>query len=199
MPISLIPPFLFYCVVSGITPGPANLCSLSASMNYGKKAALGQWRGLFIGYAVVSICSVFIAFFPDNIMNKFIFAFSIIGAAYILYLAIHILFISKNQPEQIRKTNCNFWSGFLLQVTNVKVIIFCLTALTSYVIPYTKSFWILLLIGFCLPFTGPITNLAWIYAGVWLKKTFFNYDKILNIMMAVSLLFCAASLLFGHS
>lgn len=198
MPVSLIPSFLFYCIVSGITPGPANLCSLSASLNYGKKAALRQWRGLFIGYAVVSVCSVFIAFFLGNIMNRFIFAFSIIGAIYIIYLAIHILFMSKNQTEQIRNKNCSFWSGFLLQVTNVKVIIFCLTALTSYVIPYTKSFWFLLLIGFFLPFTGPVTNLAWIYAGVWLKNLFCRYEKILNILMAVSLLFCAANLLFGH-
>ena len=28
MPISLIPSFLLYCFVGGITPGPANLCSL---------------------------------------------------------------------------------------------------------------------------------------------------------------------------
>ena len=30
MPVSLIPAFLFYCYTNGITPGPANLCSLSA-------------------------------------------------------------------------------------------------------------------------------------------------------------------------
>lgn len=28
MPILLIPSFLLYCFVGGITPGPANLCSL---------------------------------------------------------------------------------------------------------------------------------------------------------------------------
>lgn len=32
MPISLIPSFLLYCFVGGITPGPANLCSLSAAL-----------------------------------------------------------------------------------------------------------------------------------------------------------------------
>ncbi|MGO5054041.1 hypothetical protein ACTQ6A_16270 [Lachnospiraceae bacterium LCP25S3_G4] len=84
MPISLIPSFLFYCFVSGITPGPANLCSLSAAMNYGKKEALRQWRGLFAGYAVVSVSSAFLAYFLGNIMNDFVFVFSIIGAMYII-------------------------------------------------------------------------------------------------------------------
>jgi len=35
MPISLIPSFLLYCFVGGITPGPANLCSLGAALRCG--------------------------------------------------------------------------------------------------------------------------------------------------------------------
>ncbi len=35
MPISLIPSFLLYCFVGGITPGPANLCSLAAALRCG--------------------------------------------------------------------------------------------------------------------------------------------------------------------
>ena len=198
MPISLIPSFLFYCFVSGITPGPANLCSLSAAMNYGKKEALRQWRGLFAGYAVVSVSSAFLAYFLGNIMNDFVFVFSIIGAMYIIYLAIHILHPSKIQKNGTEKNCCNFWSGFILQVTNVKVIIFCLTALTSYVVPYSNSFWMLLLTGFFLPFTGPITNLTWIHAGVWLKNVFCKHERVMNVLMAVSLLFCAVSLVFSH-
>lgn len=50
MPVSLIPSFLAYCYIGAITPGPANLCSLSAALRYGKGPALKQWRGLFVGY-----------------------------------------------------------------------------------------------------------------------------------------------------
>lgn len=35
MPVEIIPSFLFYCFVSGITPGPANLCSLSLALRRG--------------------------------------------------------------------------------------------------------------------------------------------------------------------
>lgn len=56
--------------ISEDIPGPANLCSLSDAMKYGKKQALLQWRGLFIGYAVVSICSAFVAYFLGGIFEK---------------------------------------------------------------------------------------------------------------------------------
>ncbi len=42
MPVSLIPSFLAYCYIGAITPGPANLCSLSAALRYGKGPALKQ-------------------------------------------------------------------------------------------------------------------------------------------------------------
>jgi cysteine/O-acetylserine efflux protein len=55
MPILLIPSFLLYCFVGGITPGPANLCSLGAALRYGRGPALRQWRGLFCGFFLDSM------------------------------------------------------------------------------------------------------------------------------------------------
>ena len=36
MPVSQIPAFLVYCYIGAITPGPANLCSLSAALRLGQ-------------------------------------------------------------------------------------------------------------------------------------------------------------------
>ena len=57
--MSVILSFLYYSFVSGITPGPPNICSLSTAMRKGKQVALRQWRGLFAGYFFVSMMSVF--------------------------------------------------------------------------------------------------------------------------------------------
>lgn len=195
MPVSLIPSFIFYSIVSGITPEPANLCSLAAAMKYGKKQALLQWRGLFIGYAVVSICSAFVAYFLGGIFEKSIRTLSFLGTAYIIYLAIHILTSHNSNDAKEKNKECNFWSGFFVQTTNVKVIIFCLTALTSYILPYSNSFWMLLLIALILPFIGPVTNLAWIYAGIWLQRIFKEHEKTMNFIMAGALMLCALSLI----
>ena len=144
MPVALIPSFIFYCLVSGITPGPANLCSLSAALRYGKKDALKQWRGIFTGFAIVSLISVFVTYIFGTVFQNHIGAFSYVGAAYIIYLAIHILIPKKTVEGQETKKDCNFFTGLLVQLTNVKIMIFCLTALASFVLPYTESLWGLL-------------------------------------------------------
>ena len=69
MPVSLIPSFLSFCFINGITPGPANLCSLSTAMNEGKQAALRQWRGLFTGFAIVSLGSAMVNAFLGSVLG----------------------------------------------------------------------------------------------------------------------------------
>ena len=91
MPISLLPSFLLYCYVGAITPGPANLCSLSTALRYGKGPALRQWRGLFTGFFAVSMVSVLITFFLGTVLNQYVGLLSWMGAAYMLWMAWHIL------------------------------------------------------------------------------------------------------------
>lgn len=52
MPRQVILPFLIYSFITSITPGPANLCSLSTALHYGKATALRQWRGLYSLYGM---------------------------------------------------------------------------------------------------------------------------------------------------
>lgn len=91
-----------------------------------------------------------------------------------------------------------FRTGLLVQLTNVKIMVFCLTALASYVLPYSGSFWALLGVGLFLPFTGPMANLVWLFAGASLQRLFVNHRKAVDIVMAVSLTLCAASLVWPH-
>ena len=210
MPVSLIPSFLFYCFINGITPGPANLCSLAAALKYGRVQALRQWRGLATGFALVSLGAVFVTYFLGEALDQYVGALSWIGAAYILWLALHIL-RDDGEPEADAaspddggaplpvadtRASCNFVTGLLVQSTNVKVMLFCLTALSSFVLPYTRSFWKLLAVGCCLPFTGPLCNLVWLFAGVSLRDLFANYRRSVNRAMATSLVLCAVSLVW---
>ena len=66
-----------------------------------------------------------------------------IGAAYILFLAIHIA-VSK-LPEEDEEASASFLKGFLLQFVNVKIYRFGITALTGYVTDYSTSFWKIIL------------------------------------------------------
>lgn len=193
MPYTMIPSFLLYCYINGITPGPANLCSLSAALRYGRKPALRQWRGLFTGFFVVSMAAVLITYLLGTVLNQYVGILSWIGAAYIMWLSWHTL-RSAGAEAGDEVAQPSFKTGLLVQLTNVKIIVFCLTALSSFILPYTHSFWTLLVVGLFLPFTGPIANLVWLFAGASLQKLFANYRRTIDIVMAALLALCAVSL-----
>lgn len=195
VPTALIPSFLLYCYVGAITPGPANLCSLSAALRYGRGPALRQWRGLFVGYAVDSLGAVIVTWLLGAALNQYVGLLSWVGAAYILWMAWHMLRSSGVQVDSDPAYPC-FRNGVLVQLTNAKVIIYCLTTLSSYVLPYTRSFWALLAVGVFLPFTGPIANLVWLFAGASLQKLFVNYRRQVDVVMAALLALCAVSLVW---
>ena len=195
MPRTLIPSFLLYCYLTSITPGPANLCSLSAALRFGKKAALRQWRGLFTGFFLVSMAAVMVTWLLGTTLNQYVGALSWIGASYILWLAWHILRSSGTETAD-DPTAPSFRTGILVQLTNVKIMIACLTALAGYVLPYTRSFWALLGVGLFLPFTGPVANLVWLFAGVWMKNLFQDHRRAVDLTMAATLALCAVSLVW---
>lgn len=197
MPASIIPAFLIYCYIQAITPGPANLCSLSTALKYGRGPALKQWRGLFTGFFLVSMASVFITFFLGTVLNDYVGIFSYIGAAYILWMAWHML-RSAGVSDEGSSDMPSFRRGLFVQLTNVKIMVFCMTALTSYVLPYSRSFWVLLGVGLFLPFTGPIANLVWLFAGASMQKLFSSHGKTVDIVMAILLILCAFSLVWPH-
>ena len=200
MPIALLPTFLLFCLINGITPGPANLCSLSTAMNEGKQAALRQWKGLFTGFALVSLGSVLVNAFLGNVLGTCVRYFAWAGASYLLWMAWNMIrpvffpgFAEKyKQDRSVGKSS--FWTGLFVQLTNFKIIVFCMTALSSFVLPYTQDFLSLLAVGVFLPFTGPVCNLAWLFAGLKLQKLFQRYKTIFSILMALSLVYCAVTL-----
>lgn len=196
MPVSIIPSFSLYCFVSAITPGPANLCSLASAMKYGRRQALRQWRGIFVGFAVVALSASAMVWFLGMVLNRYLHVLTWIGAAYILWLAWHIL-CSENTDGIDTGEHCNFLTGLFVQLTNAKIIIFSMTALTTYSLPYAGSYWDVLKLAVLLPFTGPVANLLWLFTGASLRRFFERNQKAVNTVMAFSLGFCAISIIIA--
>lgn len=204
IPGEILPSFLWYCYLSAVTPGPANLCSLSLALRRGRKDALCQWTGIFAGFFIVAMVSVFVAYFVGAAAGEHVGFLSFVGAAYLVWLAVHTVrqsFVPENPADaesvSMQKAT-GFWryflTGMLVQLTNVKVMLLCLTALTSYVLPYNRSFGALFAVGLFLPLTGPVANLVWLFAGVGLQQFFARHTRAVAFVMAASLLLCAASL-----
>ena len=182
MPAALIPSFLLYCFVGGITPGPANLCSLGAALRYGRGPALRQWRGLFCGFFLDAMGAVALTWLLGAALNEYVGTLSWVGAAYLLWLAWHMLRSGGAGPDRDPAAP-SFRNGLLVQLTNVKIMIFCLTAQTAFVLPRTRSPWALLATAVFLEFTRPVCNLVWLFAGAWLQRFFVNYRRGVDLVM----------------
>lgn len=192
MPIHVLLSLTIFSTVAGITPGPANITSLATSCQFGKKIALKQWIGIFIGFCTDYILGAVAVFFIGLALNKYVSMFSFVGAIYLIYLAFKML-KSSFSAEEKKVSKPNFFTGFLVQLTNVKVILTCVTGLSTYVLPHTSNFLLLILYG--LPILlGPICNLVWLLAGLALQRFFSKYQKSLNIIFAILIFACAISL-----
>lgn len=193
MPALVIGNFFLYSVINAFTPGPGNILALNTVTNYGWKKGKPLFFGIFTGYYVVQIiCALFI-FGVSAFMPSVLGVMKYIGAAYILWLAIHIA-ISK-PPSDDEQKSASFMKGFLLQFVNVKIYLFGITALTGYVTDYSTALWVLLLFEVIIATIGTAATMTWIGAGVLIRNVYQKHFRIINILLGVILLECVYSML----
>lgn len=193
MPGYVLGNFFIYSVINAFTPGPGNILALNTVTNYGYKKGRPLYWGIFAGYYVVQvICAIFVfgvsTFLPDVLgIMKYI------GAAYILWLAVHIA-LSKPITSAVEKS-ASFLKGFLLQFVNVKIYLFGITALKGYITEYSGSLWVLLLFEIIIATIGTIATLTWIGMGVLIQRAYQKYYRVINIILALTLSECVYSML----
>jgi len=193
MPGYVIGNFLVYAVINAFTPGPGNILALNTITNYGWKKGKPLFFGIFTGYYVVQlICAVFV-FGVSMLLPRVMGVMKYVGAAYILYLAIHIAI---NRPsEGGAEHSASFWKGFLLQFVNVKIYLFGITALTGYITDYSTNLWVLVFFELVIATIGTIATSSWIAAGMAIQKIYLRHYRPINIILALTLLECVYSML----
>ena len=177
-------------MINAFTPGSGNILALNTVTNYGWKKGLPLFFGIFSGYYVVQIvCAVFVygvsTFLPDMLgVMKYV------GAAYILWLAVHI---AVSRPdEESGERSASFWKGFMLQFVNVKIYLF---GITAYVTNFSTSLPVLVFFELVIATIGTVATSAWIGTGLVIQKIYLRHYRLINIILAVALLECVYSIL----
>lgn len=185
--------FMIYAIINAFTPGPGNFLALNTVTNYGLKRGKPLFFGIFAGYYFVQTsCCVFV-YALGSLLPQFFAVMKYIGAAYILWLAIHIA-ISKPGKAGDEKS-ASFWKGFALQFVNVKIYLFGITALTGFITDYSRAFPVLFLFEMIIATVGTIATATWIGLGMMIQKFYEKHFRIINIIMALTLLECIYSML----
>ena len=195
MPQELIPSFLFYCLLSSISPGASNLASMGASLNCERRRALRQWYGMITGFLILSIIAVAISYCLGRIARGYVKYLACAGAAYIAWLAFHLL--RSGDAADAGNTVYGFRNGLLVQVTNAQGLVYCITTLSAYVLPYRTALPDLIGASAVIALVAVAGNLLWLVAGGFMKGVFQKHRKAANTVMALALLLCAANLLIS--
>ena len=185
---TLLSAFWTYTLITALTPGPNNILALSAATSHGFRQSTRVLAGMSLGFLIVMLMCAGISFSLAAMDPAIIHWLSWAGAAYILWLAIHIAF-SKPSTENAEQS-ASFLKGFMLQFVNVKIYMFGVTALTGYVVRYMSSFPALLFFELVIATIGTIATCTWTGLGVLIQKFYLRHFRVINIILALTLLEC---------
>jgi threonine/homoserine/homoserine lactone efflux protein len=174
------------------TPGPNNIMVMNNSKNVGFKRGMPFNLGILAGcFVLMVLCSLFSKILYTTV-PKIELPMKILGAAYMLYLIVKTIFPSKK--HDIKKHGGSFLMGALLQFINPKIILYGITAMSSYIFPYYQDMFILIAFACLLALVGFTATVCWSLFGSVVSIIFKKYDKAINSIMVILLLYCAISL-----
>jgi threonine/homoserine/homoserine lactone efflux protein len=184
--------FITYIIIIAFTPGPNNIMSMNNAKNVGFVKGIKFNYGVFVGSVLVMLLCLLFSAFLYNTVPKIQLPMKILGALYMAYLIYKTLAPSKNHETKNREGS--FLIGVVLQGINPKAFLYGITAMSSFILPYFDKIPILILFTFLLSFVGFTATICWALFGSLFSLLFSKHGNILNIIMAVLLLYCIISL-----
>ncbi|MFS0562902.1 LysE family transporter [Terribacillus sp. 179-K 1B1 HS] len=186
--------FFSYIIITSITPGPSNLLLMNESRKHGLK---GAWRfncGIIAGFILLGVIGTVLTKTVYDWIPVMEPSFKVLGAVYLLFIAYKIMFDkSVKKDEAIERPS--FLSGFLFQLINIKSILYFITALATFILPYKNSIGSIILYAAVTIFIGSLGLLLWAAFGSAFKKFFNSYTKPINVVMCLLLVVSAISIL----
>lgn len=187
-------PFLSYVFVTTFTPGPNNIMSMTNANRDGFKKTINFDLGVSAGFFVIMLACSYFNLLLFNLIPKIKIFMSIVGSAYMLFLAYKI-YTSKPVEGKSSNTNINsFSTAFILQFVNVKGILYGLTVASNFIIPYYKTHASLVMFALLLAFIAFVSTVCWALFGALFQKFLSKYRKAFNTIMSLLLLYSAVAI-----
>jgi threonine/homoserine/homoserine lactone efflux protein len=193
-------PFITYVFVTTFTPGPNNILSMSNGLRYGYRRTLGFLAGMTAGFLVVMLISGLLNVALVNLVPQIRFWLNLLGAAYMLYLAVHIVLSRSSNDETQQKDLNTFGAGFFLQFVNLKGILYGVTVFALFITPAYQNPLVVSLFALPLACIGFIAVSSWALGGTLFQRFLQKYERWFNLAMGALLVYTAlAGLLGSHA
>ncbi len=187
-----------FALIAIYTPGPANITSTSLGVRYGIRGAANFLYGSGVGFTFTSLMGGLFSNLLLTVIPSMESVMRLVGASYILYLAYKMLKVDYtfSHNEEVNSHEFGFRYGFVIQLLNVKSIIFIITLYTTLLNPLTAYPLLILLSAIILGLVGIGANFLWASLGAVIS-TLLSQEKIkktINVLFALLLVYTAIKL-----
>ena len=190
--------FFLYVFVTSFTPGPNNIMAMVFANRFGLRNSIRFCLGVSAGFFVIMILSSYFNLLLHQFIPKIELIMTIIGIIYMLFLALKIMTSkSENQNNNDGKQN-GFLIGMLLQFINPKGILYGVTVISTFILPYYTSHTSLIFFSIFLAFVGFLSTFCWSVFGSIFQSFLAKYRSQFNVIMALLLVYSAGSILVGY-
>lgn len=189
-------PLLSYAVAASFTPGPNNLMALDGA----RRAGFRRMRPFVCGVAAGCFGIVLLACLLNLALYRWIpgikLAMGLLGTAYMLWLAWRIV-RSTGAPSgsdeiPIRRIY-SLRTGFWLQFINPKLLMYAVTAVSTFVMPYSLSMLQMFGVSLLLGAVALASSGSWALFGALFQPWLMRHEKRFNLVMALLLVYSAAA------
>lgn len=181
--------FLIYCAIMTFTPGPTNVAILSTVQEFGIKKTMEYSYGATIAFGALLAISATLNTILVAVIPKILIVMQTIGTLYILYLAYQIY--KMDTAGSTEEHVATFRSGFIMQFINPKVVLFTMTVIPSFVMPYYAEPHLLALFVAIITAIGFLAFVTWVIFGAIFKELLLKYQKLVNVSMSLFLIYSA--------
>jgi len=192
--------FLSYAIVVTFTPGPNNILSMVNAGKTGYKRTLNFLLGIALGFFILMLLCSFFNKMLFTVLPQMQFAMSIIGTAYMLYLAfkisgLHFSFGHKISAKSQKSNSINnFQTGFAMQFVNPKVILYGITIISNFIMPYYSTTASLFLFSAFLALLAFLAVSCWALFGTMFNQFLSRFEKPFNLAMSLMLVYSALTI-----
>lgn len=181
--IALIP----FALITTFTPGPNNILAASVGLRSGYRKALPLLLGIAMGFTVVFLgCSMIsTALVTSPFITKVL---KVIGSLYIGYLAWHTWTASFTAVPVYETEAGGFFRGLLLQVVNIKVIMYGITIYATFLSAMPKTIWYALISAFSFALLSFLSTTSWALCGHLIAR----YTPSARVMKGIQALLAVA-------
>ncbi|WP_051508693.1 LysE family translocator [Sporosarcina sp. D27] len=185
-----------YAFVASFTPGPNNIMSLYYANKFGLKRTFRFCLGVGLGFFILLLFANYFSVALNSAFPKIELFMKLFGCLYLLYLAYKIITSKLDEEQQFNNRYNNLMSGAMLQFINPKATIYAITVTSTFVTPiyhnYLTQFYFVILLAII----GFLGTFSWSLFGALFKELIAKHQTIFNIIMAMLLLYTAATILF---